>query len=206
MPLILMFGIMGGLFTPTEASIVTVTYSLIVGLFVYRELNLKLIFKTVSANMRSAASILILIGLANVFASILITEHVPQTIANSILSFSTNKIVVILIINLILLFTGMFMESIAAILITFPVLLPVAASIGMDRVHFGVMAVLNLMIGLVTPPVGICLTTAAQIGHVSMVKSVKANMPFLIAMLIVLLLVSFVPPVTMFIPNLLMGG
>jgi tripartite ATP-independent transporter DctM subunit len=203
MPLILMFGIMGGFFTPTEASIVTVMYSLIVGLFVYGELNLKLIFKTVSENMRSAASILILIGLANVFGSILVTERVPQAIANSILGFSTNKIVVILIINLILLFTGMFMESIAAILITFPVLLPVATSVGMDRVHFGIMAVLNLMIGLVTPPVGICLTTAAQIGRVSLVRSLRANMPFLIAMLIVLALVSFIPAITLFIPGLM---
>ena len=153
--------------------------------------------------MHNAASILILIGLANVFGAILTNERIPQMIAQSILMISDNYYVVILIINIILLITGMFMESLAAILILFPVLLPVATSVGMDPIHFGVMSVLNLMIGLVTPPVGMCLASAAQIGKVPLKRAILANMPFLIAMLIVLTLVSYVPFTVTFLPSLL---
>lgn len=203
MPVILMVGISGGFFTPTEAAIVTVLYSLVVGVGIYRELNIKRIISVTAENMHNAASILILIGLANVFGAILTNERIPQMIAQSILMISDNYYVVILIINIILLITGMFMESLAAILILFPVLLPVATSVGMDPIHFGVMSVLNLMIGLVTPPVGMCLASAAQIGKVPLKRAILANMPFLIAMLIVLTLVSYVPFTVTFLPSLL---
>ena len=203
MPVILMVGISGGFFTPTEAAIVTVLYSLVVGVGIYRELNIKRIISVTVENMHNAASILILIGLANVFGAILTNERIPQMIAQSILMISDNYYVVILIINIILLITGMFMESLAAILILFPVLLPVATSVGMDPIHFGVMSVLNLMIGLVTPPVGMCLASAAQIGKVPLKRAILANMPFLIAMLIVLTLVSYVPFTVTFLPSLL---
>ena len=203
MPVILMVGISGGFFTPTEAAIVTVLYSLVVGVGIYRELNIKRIISVTAENMHNAASILILIGLANVFGAILTNERIPQMIAQSILMISDNYYVVILIINIILLITGMFMESLAAILILFPVLLPVATSVGMDPIHFGVMSVLNLMIGLVTPPVGMCLASAAQIGKVPLKRAILANMPFLIAMLIVLALVSYVPFTVTFLPSLL---
>ena len=203
MPVILMVGISGGFFTPTEAAILTVLYSLVVGVGIYRELNIKRIISVTAENMHNAASILILIGLANVFGAILTNERIPQMIAQSILMISDNYYVVILIINIILLITGMFMESLAAILILFPVLLPVATSVGMDPIHFGVMSVLNLMIGLVTPPVGMCLASAAQIGKVPLKRAILANMPFLIAMLIVLTLVSYVPFTVTFLPSLL---
>lgn len=203
MPVILMVGISGGFFTPTEAAIVTVLYSLVVGVGIYRELNIKRIISVTAENMHNAASILILIGLANVFGAILTNERIPQMIAQSILMISDNYYVVILIINIILLITGMFMESLAAILILFPVLLPVATSVGMDPIHFGVMSVLNLMIGMVTPPVGMCLASAAQIGKVPLKRAILANMPFLIAMLIVLALVSYVPFTVTFLPSLL---
>ena len=203
MPVILMVGISGGFFTPTEAATVTVLYSLVVGVGIYRELNIKRIISVTAENMHNAASILILIGLANVFGAILTNERIPQMIAQSILMISDNYYVVILIINIILLITGMFMESLAAILILFPVLLPVATSVGMDPIHFGVMYDLNLMIGLVTPPVGMCLASAAQIGKVPLKRAILANMPFLIAMLIVLTLVSYVPFTVTFLPSLL---
>lgn len=203
MPLVMMTGILGGFFTPTEAAIVTVAYSLIVGVFVYKDLNPKLIAQIVAETMRSAGSILVLIGAANVFGWILISEKVPQAVANGILGITDNYFLVILIINLILLFAGMFMESIAAILILFPVLLPVATGVGMDPVNFGVMAILNLMIGLVTPPVGMCLCTAAQIGKISYAKAIKANWPFLIACLVVLMLVSYIPAIVMYFPNMM---
>ena len=127
----------------------------------------------------------------------------PQTIANGILSITDNPILVILIMNIVLLFTGMFMESIAAIIIMIPVLLPVATAIGMSPIHFSIMAILNLMIGLVTPPVGLCLTTAAQIGKISTGRAIKANAPFLVVLLVILALVSYVPAVTTFLPGLM---
>ena len=203
MPLILMVGILSGIFTPTEASIVTVLYAFVVGIFIYKEIKLKDIFPIFRDTVIAAGSVIILVGIANLFAWILTSERVPQTIANGILSITDNPILVILIMNIVLLFTGMFMESIAAIIIMIPVLLPVATAIGMSPIHFSIMAILNLMIGLVTPPVGLCLTTAAQIGKISTGRAIKANAPFLVVLLVILALVSYVPAVTTFLPGLM---
>ena len=203
MPLILMVGILSGIFTPTEASIVTVLYAFVVGIFIYKEIKLKDIFPIFRDTVIAAGSVIILVGIANLFAWILTSERVPQTIANGILSITENPILVILIMNIVLLFTGMFMESIAAIIIMIPVLLPVATAIGMSPIHFSIMAILNLMIGLVTPPVGLCLTTAAQIGKISTGRAIKANAPFLVVLLLILALVSYVPAVTTFLPGLM---
>lgn len=203
MPLILMVGILSGIFTPTEASIVTVLYAFVVGIFIYKEIKLKDIFPIFRDTVIAAGSVIILVGIANLFAWILTSERVPQTIASGILSITENPILVILIMNIVLLFTGMFMESIAAIIIMIPVLLPVATAIGMSPIHFSIMAILNLMIGLVTPPVGLCLTTAAQIGKISTGRAIKANAPFLVVLLVILALVSYVPAVTTFLPGLM---
>ena len=201
MPVILLGGILSGVFTPTEASIVTCVYALVVGVFVYKEIQITDVPRIVWENIRACASIIVLIGLANVFAYILTAERIPQMVANSILSITDNRIVVILLINVVLLFVGMFMESLAAILITFPVLLPVATAVGMEPVHFALMAILNL--GLTTPPVGMCVCTGAQIGKISAFKAFKATIPFLATSLIVLMLVSFIPQLTLWIPSIL---
>ena len=203
MPVILLGGILSGVFTPTEASIVTCVYALVVGVFVYKEIQITDVPRIVWGNIRACASIIVLIGLANVFAYILTAERIPQMVANSILSITDNRIVVILLINVVLLFVGMFMESLAAILITFPVLLPVATAVGMEPVHFALMAILNLMLGLTTPPVGMCVCTGAQIGKISAFKAFKATIPFLATSLIVLMLVSFIPQLTLWIPSIL---
>ena len=203
MPVILLGGILSGVFTPTEASIVTCAYALVVGVFVYKEIRITDVPRIVWENIRACASIIVLIGLANVFAYILTAERIPQMVANSILSITDNRVVVILLINVVLLFVGMFMESLAAILITFPVLLPVATAVGMEPVHFALMAILNLMLGLTTPPVGMCVCTGAQIGKISAFKAFKATVPFLATSLIVLALVSFVPQLTLWIPSIL---
>ena len=203
MPVILLGGILSGMFTPTEASIVTCVYALVVGVFVYKEIQITDVPRIVWENIRACASIIVLIGLANVFAYILTAERIPQIVANSILSITDNRIVVILLINVVLLFVGMFMESLAAILITFPVLLPVATAVGMEPVHFALMAILNLMLGLTTPPVGMCVCTGAQIGKISAFKAFKATIPFLATSLIVLMLVSFIPQLTLWIPSIL---
>ena len=202
MTIIILWGILGGFFTPTEASIVAVLYAFVIGIFVYRQLPIKEIPKIMLDSMTTTASIMLLVGFANLFGWIMVREQIPQLVADSILGISTNAIVVILLINLLLLFVGTFMETIAAIVILFPVLLPVATSIGMDPIQFGVMMVLNLVIGLCTPPVGVCLFVASQIGKVSMGKATRELLPFLGVSLVVLMLVAFVPEITTFLPSL----
>ncbi|MDQ0338040.1 tripartite ATP-independent transporter DctM subunit [Caldalkalibacillus uzonensis] len=202
MVFIILYGILGGYFTPTEASIVAVIYAFVVGMFIYKELKIRDLPSILLRSMRSTASIMILVGLANLFGWILVSEHIPQLVANAILGISENKIIVILLINLLLLFVGAFMETIAALVILFPVLLPVATSVGMDPIHFGVMMVLNLIIGLSTPPVGVCLYVASSIGKVSIWQTTRALIPFLLVSLVVLLLVAFIPELTLFLPGL----
>lgn len=203
MTAIILWGILGGVFTPTEASIVSVVYAFFVGKFVYKDLKLKEVPKIVIESMRSTASIMILVGFANVFAWVLVSERIPQLIADVILGISQNPIIVILLINLLLLFVGSFMETIAALVILFPVLLPVALSVGMDPLQFAVMAVLNLMIGLTTPPVGVCLFVASNIGKVSISKTTRALIPFFLVSILVLMMVSFIPGVSTYLPSLL---
>lgn len=203
MTVLILWGILGGVFTPTEASIVAVIYAFIVGKFVYKDLKLSEIPGIVIVSMRTTASIMILVGFASLFAWILASEQIPQLVANAILAVSENPVIVILLINVLLLFVGAFMETIAALVILFPVLLPVATSVGMAPIQFAVMAVLNLMIGLTTPPVGVCLFVASNIGKVSITDTTKAILPFLLVSLIVLMMVSFIPFISTFLPGLL---
>ncbi len=202
MTFIILYGILGGFFTPTEASIIAVLYAFVIGIFVYKELPVKKIPEIMLSSMTATASIMLLVGFANLFGWIMVREQIPQLVAESILGISTNTIIVILLINLLLLFVGTFMETIAALVILFPVLLPVALTVGMDPIQFGVMMVLNLVIGLVTPPVGVCLFVASQIGKVSIGKTARELLPFLGVSLVVLMLVAFVPQITLFLPSL----
>jgi tripartite ATP-independent transporter DctM subunit len=204
-PFVLLTGVLGGFFTPTEAAVVTVLYALIAGTFIYRELKLIDIYRNVAKTMRTAATILLLMGLANVFGSILIMEQIPQTVARLILGFSENPIVIIILLNLFLLVVGLFMDAMAAIMITFPFLMPVAVAAGMDPIHFAVMACINLFIGLITPPFGLCIATAAQIGNVSLWPSYKAAFPFVIMLLVILMIVAFVPQTVLWLPGIFFG-
>lgn len=204
MTFIILFGIIGGVFTPTEASIIAVLYAVLVGLLVYRKLNFRKIQVIVLDSMKTSASLMVLIGFANLFGWILVTERLPQLISAEILGFTTNKYLVLLLINLLLIFVGTFMETIAALLILFPILLKVAATVGVDPIHFAVIAVLNLIIGLTTPPVGVCLFVASSIGKVSIGKVSKASLPFLAVSLIVLILVTLIPELSLFLPQLIM--
>lgn len=203
MTVIILFGILGGYFTPTEASIIAVLYAFVVGIFIYKELPIKKIPSIMLDSMTSTASIMLLVGFANLFGWIMVSEQIPQLVASVILGISDNPIIVILLINILLLFVGTFMETIAALVILFPVLLPVAIEVGMDPVQFGVMMVLNLVIGLITPPVGVCLFVASQIGKVSIGKTTKELLPFLGVSLIILMLVAYIPQITLFLPSLL---
>lgn len=203
MTVVILVGIVGGIFTPTEASIVAVLYAVIVGLFIYRDLKLREIPSILVETAITTASLMVLVGLANLFGWILTSEQIPQMIANGMLGLTQNKYMILLLINLLLLFVGTFMETIAALIILFPVLLKVAVSVGVDPIHFAIIAVLNLMIGLTTPPVGVCLFVASSIGKISLGKMSRAILPFLAVSLIVLLLVTYVPPISLLLPKLL---
>ncbi len=204
MTLIILFGIIGGIFTPTEASVVAVVYALIIGAFVYKKLSWKALPVIVLDSMKTSASLMILVGFANLFGWILITERLPQMISFEILNFTTNKYLVLLIINILLIFVGTFMETIAALLILFPLLLKVAVAVEVDPIHFAVIAVLNLIIGLTTPPVGVCLFVASSIGKISIGRVSKAGLPFLLVSIIVLILVTLFPQISLFLPGLFM--
>ncbi len=202
---LILYGILGGVFTPTEASIAAVIYAIIVGKFVYKELKFKDLPKILLDSIVATSAIMMLVGFANVFAWILTSQQVPQMVAQGVLSISQNKVVVLLLINLLLLLVGTFMETIAALVILFPVLLEIVIPLGIDPIQFGVIMVLNLIIGLTTPPVGVCLFVASSIGKVSMGQAVKAIMPFLIVSLIVLMMVTYIPAVSLMLPKLLLG-
>lgn len=205
MTFIILYGIIGGFFTPTEASIVASLYAFVIGLFVYKGLNWRNLGEIVVDTVLTSGSLMLLVGLANLFGWILTSQQIPQMIADQILGISENPAVVILILNLILLVVGTFMETIAALIILFPALMGVATGVGMDPIHFGLMAVLNLMIGLTTPPLGVCLFIVSGIGKLPMLRVARAIVPFLICNLVVLLLVSYIPALSLWLPNLLMG-
>lgn len=196
-------GLLSGFATPTETAIVASLYAFVVGMFVYRELPLRAVPGILIDSAISAAAILVLIGFANVFGWIMVSEQIPQEVASAVLTLTHNKYIVILLINLLLLFVGMFMETIAALIILFMPLLTLAKGVGVDPIHFATFMVLNLMIGLTTPPVGVCLFVCANIARVPLSPVVRAIAPFLIANIIVLLLVSYVPAISLWLPSLL---
>jgi tripartite ATP-independent transporter DctM subunit len=202
MTFIILFGIIGGFFTPTEASIVAVIYAAFVGLFIYRKLSLGEIPRIVLDSFKTSASLMLLVGFSNLLGWILVTERLPVLISESLLGFTTNKFVILILINLILLVVGTFMETIAALLILFPVLLNVAVSVGVDPIQFGVIAVLNLIIGLTTPPVGVCLFVASSIGKISIDEVSRSVIPFVLVSILVLLLVTYIPQLSLLLPDL----
>jgi tripartite ATP-independent transporter DctM subunit len=203
MTFLILFGIIGGVFTPTEASIVAVVYALLIGILVYKSLSWTEIISVMTRSAGTTASLMILVGFANLFGWILISEQVPQHIASSLLTISQNKYILLLLINILLLIVGTFMETIAALLIIYPILLNVAVSVGVDPIQFSVIAVLNLIIGLNTPPVGVCLFVASGIGRISIEKVAKAGIPFLLVSILVLLLVTYIPALSLFLPGLI---
>jgi tripartite ATP-independent transporter DctM subunit len=196
-------GLLSGIVTPTETAVIASLYALIVGCFIYRELPLRKVPKIIVDSAVTAAAILALVGLANVFGWILVSERIPQMISNAVLSVTDNKYVVILLINLVLLVVGMFMETIAALIILFVPLLTLATNVGVDPIHFAVFAVLNLMIGLTTPPVGICMFICANIAKAPVTTVIRALMPFLLTNILILFLVSYIPALSTWLPSLM---
>ncbi|WP_343081682.1 TRAP transporter large permease [Ostreiculturibacter nitratireducens] len=203
MTFLIIYGLLSGLATPTETAIVASVYALIVGMLIYRELPVRAVPGILVDSAVASAGILALVGFANVFGWILVSERIPQAIASGVLSLTDNRFLVILIINLLLLFVGMFMETIAALIILFVPLLSLATAVGIDPLHFATFAVLNLMIGLTTPPVGVCLFVCAGIARLPLAPVVVAILPFLFTNIGVLLLVSYVPAIATWLPSVL---
>jgi tripartite ATP-independent transporter DctM subunit len=202
MTVVILFGIIGGFFTPTEASIVAVVYALLVGTFVYRKLSLRRALVVILDSMKTSASLMVLIGFANLFGWILVVERLPQVVSAGILDLTDHPYLVLLLVNVLLIFVGTFMETIAALLILFPILLKVALAVDIDPIHFAVVALLNLMIGLTTPPLGVCLFVAAGFGKTSIGSVARAGFPFLLMSLLVLALVTLIPGLSLWLPGL----
>ncbi len=203
MTFLIIYGLLSGLATPTETAVVASVYAFLVGAFIYRELPISKVPQIIVESATSAAGILALVGFANVFGWILVSERIPQAIADGVLNITDNKFLVILLLNLLLLFVGMFMETIAALIILFVPLLSLAEAVGIEPLHFATFAVLNLMIGLTTPPVGVCLFVCAGIARLPLMPVVIAILPFLLTNIAVLLAVSYFPALATWLPSLL---
>lgn len=200
--LIVVVGVVGGVFTATESAAIAVVYSLIVSVFIYKGLNWKGVWKSLESCVDTLAIVLILIATSAAFGNCLTLLHVPAKAANLITSISSSPIVIALLLNLILLILGMIMDMAPIILIATPILLPVAQSIGIHPVQFGIMIVLNCGIGLLTPPVGAVLFIGSAVAKLPMEKVVKATLPFYICMLIALLMITFIPQISLWLPQL----
>jgi tripartite ATP-independent transporter DctM subunit len=200
--LIVVVGVVGGVFTATESAAIAVIYSLIVSVFIYKGLNWKGVWKALESCVDTLSIVLILIATSSIFGYLLTRLHVPQLAANAIISISDNPIVLALLLNLILLVLGCIMDMAPIILIATPILLPIATSIGIDPVQFGIMVVLNCGIGLLTPPVGAVLFIGSAVSKVPMERVVKATMPFYICMIITLILITFIPGISLWLPSL----
>jgi tripartite ATP-independent transporter DctM subunit len=201
-PVVIIGGILGGVFTLTEASVVAVVYAWVVGKFVYQELTLKAMYQSLVNAATTSSLIMFIAGTASGVAWFLNSERVPQMIATFLAGLTRDPMVFMMIVNVFLLIVGCVMETIASITILVPVLLPLMDKIGVDPVHFGLIMVLNLMIGLLTPPVGMVLYILARVANISFERTTKACLPFLIPLLVSLALVTYWPSMVMFLPNL----
>ena len=204
-PVILFAGIFSGIFTPTEAAAVAAFYALVLGLFIYKELRVKDLPKVFLATCETTGVVLALVMTANIFGYVLSISQVPQSMTQFLLSIAHTKFLLLVIINLFLLFCGMFMEATALILILAPILVPIMTGIGLNQTQACMIIILNLMIGVVTPPVGVVLFVIANIAKVSFERVTRAALPFLIPLMIVLAMVTYIPGVTTLLPNLVFG-
>jgi tripartite ATP-independent transporter DctM subunit len=202
--IIVVVGVVGGVFTATESAAIAVIYSLIVSVFIYKGLNWKGVWKVLGDCVDTLSIVLILIATSAVFGYCLTMLHVPDMAAQAITSISSNPIIIALLLNLILLILGCIMDMAPIILIATPILLPIATSIGIAPIQFGIMVILNCGIGLLTPPVGSVLFIGSAVAKLPMEKVVKATLPFYLCMIITLILITFIPQISLWLPNLIM--
>jgi len=201
--IIVVVGVIGGIFTATEAAAIACVYSFIITFFVYREISIKEFPGILMKAIKTISIVMVLIGTSSAFGWLLAYLRIPKLVANGILGFSTERVVVLLIINIVLLFLGMIMDMSANILITTPIFLPIVMVVGVDPIHFGIIMMLNLGIGLITPPVGPPLFIGSAISGISIEKLSMSMVPFFIVMLVTLIFITYIPGIVMLLPNLL---
>lgn len=202
-PVIILGGIYGGIFTPTEAAAVAVAYGLIVGLFVYRDLKAKDLYRIFGSAALTTATIMVILGTATTFGRILTLERIPTMIADFFESVAKGPVMLMILINILLLIVGCFMETNAAIIILAPIFLPIVESMGINSVHFGIVMVVNLAIGFVTPPLGVNLFVSCNVANAKLEEICKGILPILGVMILDLLLITYIEPLSTFLPALL---
>lgn len=203
-PIIILGGIYAGIFTPTEAAAVAAVYAFICGAFIYREFNIKEMFATIGNACNTTGTTMVIIGCATAFTKILTIEKIPGAITNGIINFTDNKILILLLINVLLLIVGCFMDTTPAMMVLAPILLPIAAQFGVDPIHFGIVMVVNLAIGFITSPLGINLFVASRVGRSDLETVCSGIIKFILVMVVDLLLITFIPAISMTLPNIFM--
>jgi C4-dicarboxylate transporter DctM subunit len=203
MPVIIFGGILGGICTPTEAAVLAVAYGLVISIFVYREITISKLGEILTETGIVTGKVMIMVGMASVFAWIMSREQVPQSLANLIFSMGGGKFLFLLIINLAFLFLGAVLEGVPAIIMTVPILLPIATQLGVDPVHFGIILIANMGIGLFLPPIGLGVFIGCSIGRVTVGEVAKPLLPYLAVNFATVLLITYWPWLTLAIPRLL---
>ncbi|MFU0833366.1 MAG: TRAP transporter large permease protein [Oscillospiraceae bacterium] len=201
-PIIILGGIYSGIFTPTEAAAVAAVYGFICGAFIYKELDATNITKTIANACNTTGTTMVIIGCATAFTKLLTLQQIPTMITNSILNLTTNKIIILLLINVLLLFVGCFMDTTPAIMVLAPILLPIGKVVGLSAIHFGILMVVNLSIGFITPPLGINLFVATRVGDTKLEVVTRGIIQFIIVNLICLALITYIPAISEFLPKL----
>ena len=202
-PVLLIGGLISGYFGPTEVAGVTVAYALLIGKFVYRQLDLKRVITAARDTVDATGSVLFIVSTAALFAWVLTMDRLPATASEFLLGLSSDPLVLLLIVNVLLLVVGMFLESIAAILIIAPIITPAMMAAGVDPLQLGIVFVLNLMIGLLTPPVGMSLYMVSIIAKMPLHRVIRGGLPFLLPLFLSLLAVTCIPAISVWLPNLL---
>lgn len=202
MPIIIIGGIMTGFFSPTESATVATFYALIVGVFVYKELKLKDLPAILLDAAKSTGQVLLVVAFASLFTWVITVNNIPQSVGAFLSANVNSKFILLLVINIILLIAGTFIDTTSAIVIFTPLFLPLAAAFGIDLIHFGLVMVVNLTIGMCTPPLGVCLFVSGSIAKVSLKDQLRYLIPMLIVLIIVLLIVTYIPQTVLFLPNL----
>jgi C4-dicarboxylate transporter DctM subunit len=202
-PVIILGGIYGGVFTPTEAGVIACDYALIVGMFVYKEIKLKDILPIVLRSTLTCGTVLILVGCATTFSRLLSIERIPTMISNAILGVTDNIFIILLLINIVLFISGMFIDTTAAMLILTPLLLELCVPLGVDPVHLGILMCVNLVVGMVTPPMGVNLFITARVGGIGFESMVKWVIPMIGYLCVAILATTYIPSLSLFLPGLL---
>ncbi|SCI33125.1 Neu5Ac permease [uncultured Flavonifractor sp.] len=202
-PVILIGGMLSGVFTATEAAVVSAVYAFILTVFIYREVKLSQLWGIIIETARESAGILFIVCISNMYGYLLTRAQIPALLVKAVSGFTTSPVVVLLILNVIFLIIGCFMDANAAILILTPAIWPLITAVGIDPTHLGLVMVLNLMIGLLTPPVGMCLFTVSRVANLPLEQMIKSVLPFYIPLLACLLLVTLFPSLVLFVPGLL---